>query len=169
MGKEFNEDRKTGFFRTLWNKFIAAITGKTPNKQLESGVEVNNGVEQRGDLKGIEQFQNGEIEIREGSHENDFKKELAAKTSFQGFEKPNHFDLEKSKETPDISSNGEVSEQRLKGDLTTKEQNKPEKRVKGDLFDNSLQEESTENSTQEESFKGFKKAEEIKDTDEPEL
>lgn len=158
MGKEFNEDRKTGFFRTLWNKFIAAITGKTPNKQLESGDQVNNGVEQRGVLKGIEQFQNGENEIREDSQENDFKKELAAKTSFQGFEKPNHFDLEKSKETPHISSNGVVSEQRLKGDLT--EEHNPEKRVKGDLF---------ENSTQEESFKGFKKAEEIKDTDEPEL
>ena len=168
-----------GFLRNLWNRIIEAITGKSTTQQLESGDE------QKGVLKEIEQLQNDVIETREDSHENDFKTELAKKTPFQGFKKPMESDLsEKSGEkeleekTPHNPSNGEVSTpennqgNRIKGTLPVKK----EKIIKGDLFnnnssqetntENSPQEASTENSPQEtSSFKGFKKPEEIADSD----
>ncbi len=170
MDKEFNEDRKIGYLRRLWNKIKSFITGKTQTKQLESGDQVNSEVKKRGALKGISQFQ-----VQDDTHENEDKirgdlskgnleGDLAKKTNTSnGFREPKDYDLRETlkEEIPYNLSNE---------DLSGQEKN-PEERIKGDLAGNSSQETSTEKSPQEtSSFIGFRKPEDKeKDTDEQEL
>ena len=139
-------DKLKEIFRNIkngWNRFKEAITGKSSNELLESGDEVNSIDKKSSVLRGDENLLKG--------------KETKKSTPFQGFKEPNLSDLreESGEETPHNPSNGEVSEQRLRGTL----------------IGNNSQNKDTGNGSQEaSSFRGFTKPEvEGKDTDEPEL
>ena len=145
-------DKLKEIFRNIrngWNRFKEAITGKSSNELLESGDEVNSNDKKSGVLRGDKQLLNDIT-----------KKKKNDPTSFQGFKIAGDFNLgresgeaTKINEIPKVldekekshnHSNGEVSEQRIKGSLPLTQN----KIVRGTILGNSTQEASTENSPQ---------------------